>query len=170
MADENKSIEETLDEDQNEQPKNKRKTPLIIGTILILAIAGGGLFASGILSSQEELSAEEEIIDGQVIKKEVTYYELPEFLVNLNTGGKQVKFLKMKVTLELPNQSSLKTIEPKLPRVRDSFQIYLREIRAEDLQGSAGMERLKEELLLRINKEVYPTKVNNVLFKDILVQ
>jgi flagellar FliL protein len=61
-------------------------------------------------------------------------------------------------------------IQPYLPRILDAFQIYLRELRPADLEGSAGLFRLKEELLRRINLSVYPAKVEGVLFKEILVQ
>ena len=54
--------------------------------------------------------------------------------------------------------------------IRDSFQTYLRELRLDDLRGSAGMYRLREELLTRINVAVQPSKVSAVLFKEMLVQ
>ena len=38
-------------------------------------------------------------------------------------------------------------IEAVMPRIVDNFQIYLRELRLEDLRGSAGIYRLREELL-----------------------
>ena len=56
------------------------------------------------------------------------------------------------------------------PRIIDNFQVYLRELRVEDLRGSAGIYRLREELLARVNNAVHPTKVKDVLFKDMLVQ
>ena len=56
------------------------------------------------------------------------------------------------------------------PRIIDNFQVYLRELRVEDLRGSAGIYRLREELLARVNTAVHPTKVRDVLFRDVLVQ
>ena len=57
-----------------------------------------------------------------------------------------------------------------MPRVLDMFQLYLRELRSTDLDGSAGIFRLKEELLRRVNIEVHPHKVKRVLFKEIIIQ
>jgi len=57
-----------------------------------------------------------------------------------------------------------------LPRVTDIFQTYLRELRPSDLNGSAGLFRLKEELTRRVNAAVAPVKVSAVLFKEIVVQ
>ena len=39
-----------------------------------------------------------------------------------------------------------------MPRIVDKFQIYLRGVRVEDLRGSDGMHRLREELLLRVGR------------------
>jgi flagellar protein FliL len=57
-----------------------------------------------------------------------------------------------------------------MPRVIDNFQVYLRELRVEDLRGSAGVYRLREELLVRVNSAAAPVKVRDVLFKEMLVQ
>jgi flagellar FliL protein len=57
-----------------------------------------------------------------------------------------------------------------LPRVTDIFQVFARELRASDLEGSGGIYRLREELLRRVNVAVYPSKVDAVLFKEVIVQ
>jgi len=98
------------------------------------------------------------------------FYDLPEMLVNLNTAGRKRNFLKMRVSLELANEADITTIEMVLPRIVDNFQVYLRELRMEDLQGAAGMYRLREELLNRVNSAVRPARVNEVLFKEMIVQ
>ena len=43
-------------------------------------------------------------------------------------------------------------------------------MRVEDLKGSAGMYRLREELLGRVNAAAAPVKVSDILFKEMLVQ
>ena len=57
-----------------------------------------------------------------------------------------------------------------LPRVLDAFQTYLREMRPTDLEGSAGLYRLRDELTRRVNLAVAPNRINAVLFKEIVVQ
>jgi flagellar FliL protein len=101
---------------------------------------------------------------------QAVYYHLPEFLVNLNTGGKQASFLKMQIAVELPSEKDAAALEGNLPRIQDDFNTYLRELRPSDLSGSAGLYRLKEELLTRINKIISHSTVNDILFKEILVQ
>lgn len=101
---------------------------------------------------------------------EILFYDLPEMLVNLNTNGRKASYLKIKVALEVDRRSAITELDSKLPRVIDDFQIYLRELRLEDLNGSAGMFRLKEELLSRVNLSLQPIIVKDVLFKEMLVQ
>ena len=101
---------------------------------------------------------------------DVMYYNLQEFLVNLNTGGKQTSFIKMKVTLEVSSDGDIEAIDSRMPRITDSFNTYLRELRTSDIAGSAGLYRLREELLLRVNKTIYPNKVNDILFREVIIQ
>lgn len=98
------------------------------------------------------------------------FYEMPEMLVNINTAGRTRNFLKIKVSLELVSEADIARIDNVLPRIVDNFQVYLRELRLEDLQGAAGMYRLREELLNRVNAAVRPSQVKDVLFKDMIVQ
>jgi flagellar protein FliL len=100
------------------------------------------------------------------------FYDMPEILVNLNSQGQQRKqnFLKIRVSFELGSPLDVPKVEAVMPRIVDNFQVYLRELRVDDLQGSAGMLRLREELLTRVNAAIKPAKVNDVLFKEILVQ
>ena len=57
-----------------------------------------------------------------------------------------------------------------MPRVVDQFQGYLRELRIDDLHGSAGVVRLKEELLRRITVAAAPFPVRDVLLKEMIIQ
>lgn len=102
--------------------------------------------------------------------KVTLFFDLPEMLVNLNTKGKNASYLKLRVALEVDDPMTLVRLEQLMPRVVDNFQVYLRELRGDDLAGSAGLYRLKEELLMRVNLAVQPVKVNDVLFREMLVQ
>ena len=90
--------------------------------------------------------------------------------MNLNTQGKQPRYLKLLVSLEIHDEGTTATLDKLLPRIIDRFQVYLRELRTEDISGSAGVYRLKEELLSRVNKAIEPAKVSDVLFREMLVQ
>lgn len=153
--------------------KKKKKLIIIIAAVLLLIVAVvGGLFVSGMIGHKAEggEAGEHGGKPDPLLEPNTNYLDLEEFLVNLNNPGKQVSFLKMTVTLELPNLKTKEVVEGKMPLIRDTFQIYLRELRNTDLQGSAGIHRLREELLLRVNKIVDPHPISNILFKEIIVQ
>lgn len=101
---------------------------------------------------------------------ELLFVELDEQRFNLNTGGQGSSFLAAKIVLEVDRESYRADIEAKMPRILDEFNTYMRELRPEDLDGAAGIFRLKEELLMRINQAVAPTRVKDVLFQQFLVQ
>ena len=93
-------------------------------------------------------------------------------MIGISTGGQQDRqpIIKIKVVLEIADAKVSEEIQPLLPRVEDAFQVFMRELRPSDLEGSAGIYRLKEELLRRVNVTVYPAKIDAVLFKELLVQ
>ena len=103
--------------------------------------------------------------------KPPVFFEMPDVLVNLSaTGSDRTQYLKVKVVLELPDEAMKAQIEPLMPRLMDTFQTYLRELCPIDLDGSAGLYRLKEELTRRVNAAIAPDRINAVLFKEIVVQ
>ena len=106
----------------------------------------------------------------KVDKENAVFFPLEELIVNLNAGGRKSTFLKIRISLELADGEDISRIESVMPRIMDNFQVYLRELRIEDLKGSAGMYRLREELLTRVNAAAAPAKIRDVLFKEILVQ
>jgi flagellar FliL protein len=72
--------------------------------------------------------------------------------------------------LAVKEEKQAEAVKPSLPRVADIFQTYLRELRPSDLNGSAGLFRLREELTKRVNLAVAPSEISAVLFKEIVVQ
>jgi flagellar FliL protein len=95
---------------------------------------------------------------------------MPEMIVSLNAAQRKTAFLKIRVALEVNNAQEIPKIQAVMPRIVDNFQVYLRELRVEDLKGSAGMYRLREELLTRVKAAAAPAKINAVLFKEMLIQ
>ena len=147
----------------------KKLVLFVVAPLLLLGGGGGGVYYSGLLSSVLGGGEPVEKAEAQPPKPTV-FYNLPEMLVNLNTSGRRASFLKISVSLELDNPADIPRIEAVMPRIVDNFQIYLRELRVEDLRGSTGLYRLREELLSRVNNAAQPARVNDVLFKEMLVQ
>jgi flagellar protein FliL len=147
--------------------KSKLKLKLIIAVVGVLVI-GGSCAATWFVffrHSGDEMHAE------AVPQKPPVFLDVPEMLVNLiGAPGERVQYLKVRAVLEVKEEKQLEAIKPSMPRVTDLFQTYLRELRPTDLNGSAGLFRLKEELTKRVNAAVSPVPVSAVLFREIVIQ
>ncbi len=147
----------------------KKIVLFIVLPLLLLGGIGAGVMFSGLLGSSEK-DAHAAAATHAPPPVTTIFYDLPEMLVNLNSTGRRPSFLKIKVSLEVSNDAAAKRLAALRPRIIDHFQVYLRELRIDDLRGSAGIYRLREELLARVNSAVKPTKVENILFREVLVQ
>jgi len=160
------------DGDEGKEAPAKRKFSLkmiimAVGGLVVLGGIGGGGYYFLFAGHGKEAAA----APAAPPTKPVVFLDMPDVLVNLSsTGGDRTQYLKVKVTLELPDQAMSAQIQPVMPRLMDAFQTYLRELRPTDLDGSAGLYRLKEELTRRVNAAIAPSRINAVLFKEIVVQ
>lgn len=100
----------------------------------------------------------------------VIFYTLPDMVVNIQAPGGRATFLKLKLTLEMKDASLAYHLQSEMPRMHDMFQSFLRELRPEDLAGSAGSFQLRAEILRRVNLIAAPGKVDAVLIEEMLVQ
>jgi flagellar FliL protein len=100
----------------------------------------------------------------------VVFVTMPEMLVNISGPDGRPAFLKLKLTIEAPNDDVVSTLTTQLPRVSDEFNGFLRELRTDDLAGSAGAYRLRLELLRRVNLAIAPAQANAVLIEEMMVQ
>jgi len=100
----------------------------------------------------------------------VTFYTLPDMVVNIQSADGRPTFLKLKLTLEMHDAELATTLQEEAPRMQDMFQGFLRELRPEDLAGSAGSYQLRAEILRRVNLVAAPGKVDAVLIEEMLVQ
>lgn len=140
---------------------------LIIGAagLVVLLAAGAGLYFFVFAGRGATADAHASATPATFI------FNLPAMTVNLNDDGAEGdQFLKLTIALEVADEAVMKDIQPRMAKVVDAFQVYLRELRKSDLEGSAGIYRLKEELRRRVNLAIFPAQVEGILFKEILVQ
>jgi len=97
------------------------------------------------------------------------FMDMPDIVSNLN-AGRRPSFIKLKAKFELSKPEDAAALQAAMPRIVDLFQSYLREMRPEELRGTAGTYRLREELIARTNIAAHPARVLNVLFTEMLVQ
>jgi flagellar FliL protein len=176
-----------------ESPKKggKKKLVLIALILLVLVGAGAGLWFSGLLPFGKPADAHDShaapAADGHGAASGTTsgtasssappqparppvFFDMPEILTNLNVSGRRATFIRLKAKLELSSEADTAAVQAAMPRLMDLFQTYLREMRPEELRGSQGTYRLREELRNRASLAASPAKVQDVLFVEMIVQ
>jgi len=166
-------------------PKSKKKLIIIAAAALLVVVGGGAgffLMKGGGGEAKDGDGAAQASSHGDgghgghgggaEAKKQIAFIELREMIINLSpdAGQDKGKFAKLRVSLEMKDPKLEEEVKSLAPRIEDTLQMYMREIRASDLAGSVGVYRLREELLKRVNVAVYPAKVDAVLFKDLIIQ
>ena len=99
----------------------------------------------------------------------VVFYTPPDIVANMDVADGKPTFLKLKLTLELPDQATADVLDEDMPRLQDMFQTFLRELRPEDLSGSQGSYQLRMEIQRRVNLVIAPSKINTVLIEEMLI-
>jgi flagellar FliL protein len=147
----------------------RRKKLLIIGAILLLLLGGGGgtawFFLKG-AAQKDKVSAEEARAEAEA-EAPVEFVDVPPMQVALRGADGSNRMLKLHVML-VPGDKTGEEITPRLPMLVDRFQPFLRELRPEDMAGSAATFRIKEELLIRANQALGPRAVRDVLIQDLM--
>jgi len=159
--------------DEAPPPKRGKAKLLMIAIPVLLVAVLGGLWFSGIAPKLLGMGPEpkpEPQAKSEEPHPQPIFVELPEMVSNLNASGKRTSFVKVKARIEVGNADAAAAVQAAMPRVQDLFQTYLRETRPEELHGSAGTWRLREQLIARANIAVAPAKVTDVLFVELLVQ
>jgi flagellar FliL protein len=151
--------------------KGGKKKLILIAVPVVLLLAVAGLWFSGILPHLLGMGKKEEQASTEPSKPvPLSYVDVPEMIANLNSGSRKPSYVKMAARVEVPKPDDVDKVKAALPRLQDMMQTYLREMRPEELRGSAGTYRLREELLARANAAVAPAKISDVLFTQMLIQ
>ena len=186
---EGEAVEGEADDGAAPKKKLPMKMMLIAGAAALVVIGGGGAAAFIFLKPKpdaahagkehKEKKGKKEEKKGEKGKEGaspvregpdgVLFYTLPDVVVNMQTADGRPTFLKLKLTLELPDQATADALEPNMPRLQDMFQTFLRELRPEDLSGSQGSYQLRMEILRRVNLVISPSKANAVLIEEMLI-
>ncbi len=193
MADEDdKAEDEPTEEGENEDGEKKKGGKkklllfivlpavlvLLLGTVGALMLMGGGKKddAEQTASAEHgedgghgEGKSEKKKKGGEHAEAEPVFYELDDIFANIANEDGSTSILQLKILLEVDSEETVAAIEPLMPRIIDRYQAFLRELRIEDLKGSAGSYRLRLELLRRVNQAVAPAHVNAVLIDKLLV-
>jgi flagellar FliL protein len=146
------------------RPGRKKLLLLIAVLLLLLGAGGGAAWQFGLipgLHDSAETAAE---------APPPMLLDLPEIVTNLNATTRRSTFVKLRAKLEIARPQDVAAVQLAMPRLMDMFQTYLRETRPEELRGSVGTHRLREELVARANVAAAPARITDILFVELLVQ
>jgi flagellar FliL protein len=147
----------------------KKRLVLIIVTILALGVLGGGFYAyrASLLASAKPSEPEKAPHPPKVTMGPV--YPLEPFLVNLAEPGRP-RFLKVVLNLELDSPAVSAELDGLKPKVRDNVLTLLSSKSVADLTSVGDKERLRNEIIHRINSFLSAGKVIEVYFVEFVVQ
>jgi flagellar FliL protein len=159
-----------------EAPKKKKLSgkKLVLFILLPVLLLGGGGAAAYFLLLKQDPAAEEQATateEEPAADEPQVYVSLETPLqVNLVGTGKKMPYLALDLWLAVKNEEDAKHLEAVMPKVIDQFQVYLRSLRIDDLQGADGVQRMRDELLMRAKAAAKPVEVRDVLIKSMLAQ
>lgn len=135
----------------------------ILAGLVVTAAALAGYRLSAGPEALERLSGE-----SRAEPAGMSFIELPEVIVNLHAASHS-RFLKIAVTLAVEPDLRL-PVERMQPQVMNAMQEFLRGLDDRDLEGSAGLFRLRTELRRRLDLVLGDGVVADVLLRNILTQ
>jgi len=160
--------EDTAETPEPQKSFGRRKLIMLAAPVALLGV-GAGLWFTGalprLLGMQHEDTAAETARPPTPI-----YLDLPELIANLNSNSQRPNYVKLTVRLEVTKQEDVERLKAAMPRLQDLFLTYIREMRPQELRGSAGTYRLREELIARANLAAAPARITDVLFTQMLIQ
>ena len=159
---------EPLDPQDSQGAAAKRKKfQIIVAAVILLLLIGGGL---GYYFLVMRSGGTEKKAEAQKSAEAAIYVPAPEMIVNLRTPDGQSAFLKINFAIAAHDAAAGEMLKERMPDIRDALQPFLRELRPEDLAGSAGVFRIKEEMTRRVKERVGADKIDDILIQDLLQQ
>ncbi|MFO1127545.1 MAG: flagellar basal body-associated FliL family protein [Rhodospirillales bacterium] len=157
--------------DAKTSSSGRRKLLMIIAAaaavVALLGGSGAALYFFGLIGGHGD---GDEAAAATATNAPPSFYALPDLVVTLNAGERRTRYLKARVSLELSAAQDASRVERVEPRIVDYCQTYLRELRPDELRGTAAIVRMRDELLKRVNAAVAPVTVREILFTDLMVE
>ena len=172
--------------EETQAKKNSSLVLIIIIVILILLLVVGGLLAFLLMSGNDDATqgqtaqAQTEQVQSAAPKSTSgkrsndyinmgPVYPLDQFIVNLLSESGS-RYLKTKVDLELSAETLTPEIDKKKPLIRDIVVSTLSSKTYEEVSTQKGKNRLKDEIVDRLNEVLADGHIKNIYFTDFVVQ
>jgi flagellar protein FliL len=95
--------------------------------------------------------------------------KLENFIIQLKTSDTD-RYVRVAFDLEIINEQEKDGVTARLSQIRDSIIAYFSDRTLDELRGSAGMERTKEQLFKRLDELVGGRRLKAIYLTDFIVQ
>ncbi len=153
------------------QEKKKGLNPviLILIAVIVLMVAGGGFFFL-VMSKQSKAEAKQEEKVQKEEKKPGIFYQFEDpFIVNLAEVNAE-RYLKVNPVFEVDNEDVVEEINQKLPEIKDILITIFSSKTLDDVMPLAGKDRIKQEIMDKVNEVLTKGKIIGVYFSDFVIQ
>ena len=154
---------------------SKKLIIILSAAALLMMMFMGGIFfmmwskiskMEGKMTVSPESETEETVVEEMMVKP---IFPLKSFIVNL-AGDNGTRYLKIKMDLEITNESFNNDIRQRIPQIRDSIMMILTSKRYADIKDTAGKIALRENIQNRVNDFFKEPCITNVYFTDFVIQ
>jgi flagellar FliL protein len=162
--------------------QKKSKMLMILLLVALVAAIGSGVYSfissssnakeiAYLKAEQEDGgSHEEQALEGiHPARKVGILHPLEPFVVNLLDPA-NLRYVNCRVELEVEDGATIKEIKAREAQIRDSAIDLLSNQPYEDVLGSAGKARLREEMLVRFNRVLSEGQISRVYITEFVVQ
>jgi flagellar FliL protein len=91
------------------------------------------------------------------------------FVINLQDNQGE-RYLKLVIQLEISDPLGVKELDLLKPKMRDNILDLLSAKTLKELMDTGGKQRLREEIMMRLNSIVMTSKITKIYFTDFVVQ
>jgi flagellar FliL protein len=161
--------EKDIEKKDEEVPKKSKLPLIIIGAVVVLALAGGGAWF--FLKGDPEEVDEKAKAKASAVESIPVYMPIDTLTVNLKDSR---QYLQLTITLQLKNGEDSALVKLYMPQVRTRALIILASKKPEDVISSEGKLALLEELKTITAKpfteKLEPIEILDVSFTSFIIQ
>ena len=158
---------EKKDEPAVEDVPQKKKLPLkkliIIGAAALILVGGG----TGGFIYYKKMSDKKEQVQQQAPVGAV--WPMEPFIVNIQDQGAD-RYLKIIVELDISDKNCIAELNQLKPKLRDNILDLLSSKTYKDIVDINGKQRLRDEIMMRLNSFLTGGKIVKVYFTEFVVQ